>query len=103
MQNLALLAKRLKQGEQLPVDKLLLLKQSQKRVAEIDAQMEEIDNRLDELQDEMEMKENGMIKVSQTAYSGCKITISGAVYYVKTDISHARFIKDRGDVKVDAY
>ena len=103
MQNLALLAKRLKQGEQLPVDKLLLLKQSQKRVAEIDAQMEEIDNRLDELQDDMEMKENGMIKVSQTAYSGCKITISGAVYYVKTDISHARFIKDRGDVKVDAY
>lgn len=103
MQNLALLAKRLKQGEQLPVDKLLLLKQSQKRVAEIDAQMEEIDNRLDELQDDMEMKENGMIKVSQTAYSGCKITISGAVYYVKTDISHARFIKDRGDVKVDVY
>ena len=51
----------------------------------------------------MEMKENGMIRVSQTAYSGCKITISGAVYYVKTDISHARFIKDRGDVKVDVY
>ncbi|MBE5929577.1 MAG: DUF342 domain-containing protein [Lachnospiraceae bacterium] len=103
MQNLALLAKKLKQGEQLPVDKILLLKQTQKRVAEIDKEMEEIDARLDELQDDMEMKENGMIKVSQTAYSGCKITISGAVYYVKTEISHARFIKDRGDVKVDVY
>ncbi len=102
-QNIVLLAKKLKQGEQLPVDKLLFLKQAQKRVAEIDAQMDDIDRRLDELQDDMEMKQNGMIKVSQTAYSGCKITISGAVYYVKTDISHARFIKDRGDVKVDVY
>ncbi len=103
MQNLALLAKKLKQGEQLPVDKLLVLKQSQKRVAEIDAQIEEIDKRLEELQDDMEMKQNGMIRVSQVAYSGCKITISGAVYYVKTDISHARFVKDRGDVKVGTY
>ena len=55
------------------------------------------------LQDDMEMKENGMIRVSQTAYSGCKITISGAVYYVKSELSHARFVKERGDVKVDAY
>lgn len=102
-QNILLLAKKLKQGEQLPVDKLLLLKSSQKRVAEIDTQIEEIDKRLDELQDDMEMKENGMIRVSQTAYSGCKITISGAVYYVKSELSHARFVKERGDVKIDAY
>lgn len=102
-QNIVLLAKKLKQGEQLPVDKLLLLKQSQKRVAEIDTQIEEIDKRLDELQEDMEMKENGMIRVSQTAYSGCKITISGAVYYVKTEISHTRFVKERGDVKLDVY
>lgn len=102
-QNVALLAKKMKQGEQLPVDKLLLFKQSQKRVAEIEKQIEEIDQRLEDLQDDMEMKENGMIRVSQTAYSGCKITISGAVYYVKSDISHARFVKERGDVKVDAY
>lgn len=103
VQNIVLLAKKVKQGEQLPLDKLLLLKQSKKRVAEIETQLEDIDKRLDELQDDMEMKENGMIRVSQTAYSGCKITISGAVYYVKTDIAHARFVKERGDVKVDAY
>ena len=103
VQNIVLLAKKIKQGEQLPVDKLLLFKQSQKRVTEIDTQIEEIDQRLDELQDDMEMKENGMIRVSQTSYSGCKITISGAVYYVKTELSHARFVKERGDVKIDAY
>lgn len=102
-QNIVLLAKKLKQGEQLPLDKILLLKQSQKRVAEIEEKIEEIDKKLDAMQDDMEMKVNGMIKVSQTAYSGCKITIAGAVYYVKTDIAHARFIKERGDVKVDAY
>lgn len=103
VQNIVLLAKKIKQGEQLPVDKLLLFKQSQKRVTEIEKQIEEIDQRLDVLQDDMEMKENGMIRVSQTAYSGCKITISGAVYYVKTELSHARFVKERGDVKIDAY
>ncbi len=102
-QNIVLLAKKLKQGEQLSVEKLLLLKNSQKRVTEIEAQIEEIDKRLDELQEEMEMKENGMIRVSQTAYSGCKITISGAVYYVKSDLSRARFVKERGDVKISAY
>ncbi|MDD6036281.1 MAG: FapA family protein [Lachnospiraceae bacterium] len=103
VQNIVLLAKKLKQGEQLPVDRLLMLKQSQKRVSEIETQLDEIDKRLEELQDDMNMKENGMIRVEQTAYSGCKITISGAVYYVKTELSHARFIKERGDVKIDAY
>ena len=85
------------------MDRLLMLKQSQKRVSEIETQLDEIDKRLEELQDDMNMKENGMIRVEQTAYSGCKITISGAVYYVKTELSHARFIKERGDVKIDAY
>jgi len=102
-QNIALLTKKISQGVQLPVDRLLLLKHSQKRVTEIETQIAEIDKRLEELQEDMEMKENGMIRVSQTAYSGCKITISGAVYYVKSEISHARFVKDRGDVKVDVY
>lgn len=102
-QTMVLLAKKLKQGEKLPVDKILLLKQSQKRIGEIDAEVEEIDNRLDELAEDMEMKSNGMIKVSQTAYSGCKITIGGAVYHVKTDLSHTRFVKDHGDVKLEAY
>ncbi|MGN1083999.1 MAG: FapA family protein, partial [Lachnospiraceae bacterium] len=102
-QTLVMLVKKLKQGEQLPVDKLLLLKQSQKRIGEIDIRTEEIEKRLDELKDDMEMKSNGMVRVSQTAYSGCKITIAGAVYYVKTELSHARFVKDRGDVKIDAY
>ena len=102
-QNLAVLAKKLKMTGQLPVDKLLMLKQSQKRIAEIDEELEAIDNRLEELQDDMEMKTNGMIKVSQTAYSGCKITIGGAVYHVKSERSHTRFVKDRGDVKLEAY
>lgn len=102
-QTLVMLAKKLKQGGQLPVDKLILLKQSQKRVKEIDEETERITARLDALQNEMEMKSSGTIKVAQTVYSGCKITISGAVYYVKTELSRARFVKDRGDVRIDAY
>ena len=102
-QTIVMLAKKLKQGEQLPVDKLLLLKQSQKRVEKIDAETEEITKRLDELMDDIGMESNGVIKVSQTAYSGCKITISGAVYYVKTELARARFVKDRGEIRIEAY
>lgn len=102
-QTIVMLAKKLKQGEQLPVDKLILLKQSQKRVQQIDEETERITGRLDDLQEEMDMKSTGVIKVSQTIYSGCRITISGAIYYVKTDLSRARFVKDRSDVKIDAY
>ncbi|MDD5899570.1 MAG: FapA family protein [Lachnospiraceae bacterium] len=103
VQNIVLLAKKLKNGEKLPVEKILLLKNSQKRVTEIEQQLEEIDRRMEELQEDMDMKGNGSIRVSQTAYSGCKITISGAVYYVKSELSHARFVNERGDVKIAAY
>lgn len=103
MQNVAVLVKKLKLAGQLPVDKLVMLKNSQKRMAEIDAELEKIDARLEELQDDMEMKTNGMIKVSQTVYSGSKITIGGAVYHVKSELSHTRFVKERGDVKLAAY
>ena len=58
---------------------------------------------MSQLAEDMEMKSNGMIKVSQTAYSGCKITIGGAVYHVKTDLSHTRFVKEHGDVKLEPY
>ncbi len=102
-QNLTVLAKKYKLTGQLPVDKLLMLKQAQKRITEIEEELQTIDKRLEELQDDMEMKTNGMIRVSQTAYSGCRITIGGAVYHVKTELSHARFVKESGDVKLEAY
>ncbi|MCH5273159.1 MAG: DUF342 domain-containing protein [Lachnospiraceae bacterium] len=102
-QTIVMLVKKIKSGEQLPMDKLVLLKQSQERVAEIDTIVEQNDKQLEELQDDMDMKGNSMIKVSQTAYSGCRITIGGAVYQVKTELAHARFVKDHGDVRIDSY
>lgn len=103
IQTLTLVAKKLKNGEQLPLEKMLQAKQAKKRLEEIDGEVSQIESRMDELSEDMEMKSNGSIRVSQTAYAGCKITISGAVYYVKSDLSHARFIKERGDVRIDAY
>lgn len=100
MQSMAVYAKKLKNGEQLPVDKLLWIKNAKKRMEEIDEELDRADTRIGELEEDMEMKGNGCVKVTQTAYSGCKITIAGAIYHIKTDLSHLRFIKENGDVKI---
>lgn len=98
--NLAVLAKKLKAGEQLAVDKLLQLKNGKKRIDEIEERMSFIGDRMAELEDQMEMQGNGVIKVSQNVYSGCHIVIGGATYHVKSEISHCRFVKEGVDVKV---
>lgn len=100
MMSLAVYAKKLKSGEQLPVDKILWIKQAKARIEEIDQELERADERIGELEEDMEMKGNGCVKVSQTAYSGCKITIAGANYHIKSDLSHLRFVKENGDVKI---
>lgn len=100
MMSLAVYAKKIKQGDQLPVDKILWIKQAKQRIAEIDAELERADDRIAELEEDMEMKGNGCVKVSQTAYSGCKITIASAIYHIKSDLSHLRFVKENGDVRI---
>ena len=103
MKMLAGYAKKIKQGEQLAMDKLLWIKQAKKRIEEIDAELLHADERMLELEELMEMKGNGCVKVSQTAYAGCKITIAGAIYHIKSDLSHLRFIKENGDVKIASF
>ena len=49
------------------------------------------------------LRDDGMVKVSSVAHPGVKLTISNAVYYVKTEASYCRFVKAHGDVKIDSY
>ena len=99
-QMLTLLAKKLKNGEKLTPDKMLALKENKKKVEELDAEMNRLDDRLIELDEVIDMNTNGVVKVTQTVYPGCKVVISGVPYHVKQELSHLRFVKEGADIKI---
>lgn len=103
MQILMALAKRIKLGEKLSPDKLLQFKKANEAKDTMSRREEEITERMKVLKETMDSYEGGIVKVSSTAHPGVKLTISNAVYYVKTDTSYCRFVKANGDVKIDSY
>lgn len=103
MQILLALAKRIKLGEKLAPDKLLQFKKANEAKDTMSKREEEIAERMKVLKETIDSYEGGMVKVSSVAHPGVKLTISNAVYYVKTETSYCRFIKSQGDVKIDSY
>ncbi len=100
---LVALAKRIKLGEKLPVDKLLQFKQSSALKETLEKRAEEITERSRILREAIDGYDGGIIKVNGVVYPGCKITISGAVQFVKQEITYCCFVKEQGEVKMRAY
>ncbi len=103
MQILMALAKRIKFGEKLPPEKLLQFKKANEARDVMTKREEEIVERMKVLKETIDNYEGGMVKVSSVAHPGVKLTVSNAVYYVKTETSYCRFVKANGDVKIDSY
>lgn len=103
MQVLLALAKRIKLGEKLPPDKLLQFKKANEAKESMARYDEEITERRKVLKETIDSYEGGCVKVSSTAHPGVKLTISNAVFYVKTETSYCRFVKSQGDVKMESY
>jgi len=103
LQVLMALAKRIKLGEKLPVDKMLQFKQANATREKLTKYEEEITERMKVLKETIDSYEGGCVKVSSVAHPGVKLTISNAVYYVKTETSYCRFVKAQGDVKIESY
>lgn len=103
LQVLMALAKRIKLGEKLPPDKMLQFKKANEARERMTKYEEEITERMKVLKETIDNYEGGCVKVSSTAHSGVKLTISNAVYYIKSEISYCRFVKSQGDVKVESY
>lgn len=99
----AVFAKKLKNGEKLPVDKLIYIKTTQEANQRLEHTINEYRLRMEQLQKEMENNENGCIKIIETIYPGCKLVISGVVQFIRTESKHCRFIKDKADIKLLAY
>lgn len=103
LQVLMALAKRIKLGEKLSPDKMLQFKQANEARERMTKHEQEIVERMKVLKETIDNYEGGMVKVSSTAHPGVKLTISNAIYYVKTETYYCRFVKSQGDVKIEGY
>lgn len=100
-QTVALIRKRLQAGGAIPFDKMETLKQMTQSNITLDTQLQEARKRYDELRIDMEGNAAGMIRVQDTVYPGTKIVISNVIYFVREEIQHSKFIRDRADIKIN--
>lgn len=100
-QALAIFRKKLENGMmQITNDKKdYLLKITQNNI-QLENQINMQKKRYDELRIEMEGHDSGVIKVQEVVYPGTKIVISNVVYFVRDEIKHSKFIRDRADIKL---
>ena len=103
LQILMTLAKRIKLGEKLAPDKLLQFKKANEAKDTMTKREEEIVERMKVLKETIDTYEGGCVKARSTIHPGVKLTISNAVYYVKSEVAYCRFVKSQGDVKMDSY
>lgn len=99
-QAFALFKKRLEKGAQITEDKKELLRTISQNNIKIEEQLKQAKARYEELKIEMETNTSGAIKVQDTIYPGTKLIIGNVVYFVRNEIQHSKFVRDRADVKV---
>lgn len=100
IQAVAAVRKKLQSGGTLHYDKLEGLRQLTQGNVIIEEQLQKTRKRYDELRFEIEGNQTGMIKVQDTVYPGTKIVISNVIYFVREEVQHTKFIRDRADIKL---
>ena len=98
----ALIKKRAEIGKELSIEQkkqLILAKQEFTKLQESLAVKEP---RYQELKAEIESFQGGRIKFTETVYPGVKVVISNIAMYVKEEVSHGQFVKDRADIRLMA-
>ena len=78
------------------------IRESAKRKEFLEQKLEKDMARYMSLSEDMEESEGGNIVIQGTIYPGCRIIISNVMYFVKSDVSHSKFIRDGADVKITA-
>lgn len=100
VQSLALFRKKLSSDSLLtPEKKSYLMKITQSNIV-LETQINEARKRYEELRAEMDSNSGGTIKVQDTVFPGTKIVISNVIYFVRDEVQHSKFIRDRADIKV---
>ncbi len=99
-QALVLFRKKLSMGAQISDEKKEYLKQVTQNNIVLEAQIREARKRYEELRIEVDNNTSGVIKVSDVVFPGTKLVISNVNYFVRDEIHHSKFVRDRADIKV---
>ena len=96
-------AKKLQAGEKLEEKVIANIKSLKQHYNELATQIAEKKAKVEKLNTEIALNSNsGCIKISDTIYPGCKVTIGSATAYIKTRTMHSRLVRDGADVRVAA-
>ena len=102
-QIIMVLSKKLKAGEKLAPDKLLMLKEAVTAKNSIEEQLKGSLARMDELENLTGNQCNGSVCASEVLYPGCKIILYNIVYHVRSELKYCRLIKELAEVKLTGY
>jgi uncharacterized protein (DUF342 family) len=102
-QNILLYLKKIKNGEKLSPDKLILVKTMNVEKEQRESKRAQLLERMNYLQEFMNNNASGAVKVSDTIYPGCKVVIAGIVYYVRKECVRCALIRDGADVVLTSY
>ncbi|MGB4660298.1 MAG: FapA family protein [Mobilitalea sp.] len=99
-QALVMFRKKLTMGLQITDEKKEFLKQVTQNNIILEAQIRESKKRYEELRMSMDVNVAGMVVIQDKVFPGTKIVISNIVYFVREEIQHSKFIRDRADIKI---
>jgi len=99
-QSIAMFRKKLTMGIIMSAEKKdYLMKVTQGNIV-LETQIVEARKRYDDLKIEMDNNSSGMIKIQESVYPGTKLVISNVAYFVRDEIQHSKFVRDRADIKI---
>lgn len=96
---LGVYASKVKKGEKLPEDKMKQYQIAKKSVELFRENIENAEQRSQELRAEMDARSQGRIRVSDIAYPGVKILITGTNLVIRSEVRRTQFLKDRSVIK----
>ena len=99
-QALILFRKKISAGAQVGEERMEYLKQITQNNIMLEAKLTDARKRYEDLRIEVENNSSGSIKISDIAYPGTKLVISNVIYFVRDQIQHSKFVRDRADIKV---
>ena len=95
-------ARRIKNGETFETRVLNNVRESAKRKEFLEKRLEKDMDRYMNLSEDIAENESGNVIIYGTIYPGCRIIISNVMFFVKSEISHSKFIRDGADVRITA-
>ncbi len=98
----SLCKKRMESGIELSVEQKKQLVMAKHEFAKMQESVGKKESRCAALKAEIESFQGGRIKFTGNVYPGVKIIIASASMYVKDEISHGQFVRDRADIRIMA-